>query len=169
MLARTIALTGARVSEALAITPARCQVREAVIALITLKRRRTLIREVPIPSALMRDLDAEFEISAAQRDPDRARSPLWRLTRVSAYRIVHAIALKAGAPESAASPRGLRHGFCVNSLQSGVPITLVQRWAGHARLSTTALYLNVAGAEERFFAERFWKWSAVFGTMREAA
>jgi site-specific recombinase XerD len=50
----------------------------------------------------------------------------------------------------------MRHGFGVGTLQSGVPITLVQRWLGHARLSTTAIYADVSGAEEMAFAERFW-------------
>jgi site-specific recombinase XerD len=56
-----------------------------------------------------------------------------------------------------ACPRGLRHRFGVGTLQSGVPLNLVQRWHGHARMSTTAIYADVSGPEERAFAARFWE------------
>ena len=58
-----------------------------------------------------------------------------------------------------ACPRGLRHGFGVGTLQAGVPLTLVQRWLGHARLTTTAIYAEVSGPEEQTFAEGFQRWS----------
>jgi len=44
----------------------------------------------------------------------------------------------------------------VGTLQSGVPLNLTQRWLGHARMSTTAIYANVSGAEEANLAARFW-------------
>ncbi len=59
----------------------------------------------------------------------------------------------AGTP---AMPKGLRHGFAVNALQSDVPPHLVQRWLGHASLRTTAIYGDVVGPEERLFAARMW-------------
>jgi hypothetical protein len=62
----------------------------------------------------------------------------------------------AGVFGRQACPRGLRHGFGVGSLQNGVPLNLIQRWMGHARLSTTAIYANVWGPEEMAFAQRFW-------------
>ncbi len=33
---------------------------------------------------------------------------------------------------------------------------LIQRWLGHARLSTTAIYADVVGPEEVVFAARVW-------------
>jgi integrase/recombinase XerD len=30
-------------------------------------------------------------------------------------------------------------------------------WLGHARLETTAIYLDVSGEEERDLAKRFWQ------------
>jgi integrase/recombinase XerD len=44
-------------------------------------------------------------------------------------------------------------------LQAGVPLNLTQRWLGHARISTTALYAIASGPEEHAFAERFWSLS----------
>ena len=52
-----------------------------------------------------------------------------------------------------AAPRGLRHAFGVGTLQSGVPLNLTQRWLGHARISTTAIYAAASGPEEINFAE----------------
>ena len=63
---------------------------------------------------------------------------------------------EAGIVGRAACPRGMRHGFGVGTLQAGVPLSLVQRWMGHARLSTTAIYTEVSGAEEAAFAAQFW-------------
>jgi site-specific recombinase XerD len=58
---------------------------------------------------------------------------------------------------TAASPRGLRHGYGVHAVHSGVPLPLIQRWLGHAYLNTTAIYTNLVGPEERAMAERMWK------------
>ena len=66
----------------------------------------------------------------------------------------------AGIHGRQACPRGLRHGFGVGILQSGVPLTLVQRWLGHARLTTTAIYAEVSGPEKRAFAEGYHRWSS---------
>ncbi len=35
-------------------------------------------------------------------------------------------------------------------------IATVQKWLGHARLETTAIYLEVSGDEERELAKRLW-------------
>jgi len=49
-----------------------------------------------------------------------------------------------------------RHGFGVGTLQSGVPLNLVQRWLGHAQIRTTTIYADACGPEEREIAARFW-------------
>ena len=54
-----------------------------------------------------------------------------------------------------ASALGLRHGFAVHAITK-VPITLVQRWMGHADASTTAIYLQIRGEEEREWAKKLW-------------
>jgi site-specific recombinase XerD len=59
--------------------------------------------------------------------------------------------------ESRACPRGLRHAFGIGALQAGIPLNLAQRWLGHSRISTTAIYADVSGDEEKAFATRFWR------------
>ncbi|NOT70880.1 MAG: tyrosine-type recombinase/integrase [Hyphomicrobium sp.] len=61
----------------------------------------------------------------------------------------------AGISGRGACLRGLRHSFGVGTLQAGVPITLLQRWLRHARLSTTEIYTKVIGPEEIAFARLF--------------
>ena len=56
-----------------------------------------------------------------------------------------------------AVPKGLRHGLAVTALQGGVPINLVKRWLGHARLSTKEIYANVIGPEDQAIASLLWK------------
>jgi integrase len=55
-----------------------------------------------------------------------------------------------------ATPKGLRHGFGIHAIRSGVPLNLVQRWLGHSSMTTTAIYLQAIGDEERTIAARMW-------------
>jgi integrase/recombinase XerD len=54
------------------------------------------------------------------------------------------------------SPKGLRHGFGLAAVTAGIPLNLVQKWLGHAQLSTTAVYANAVGEEEQSIAARMW-------------
>ncbi len=70
--------------------------------------------------------------------------------------VVKRVMCAAGITGAQASPKGLRHALGVNALQSSVPLNLVSRWLGHSRLSTTAIYTDATGDEEREIAESFW-------------
>ena len=39
---------------------------------------------------------------------------------------------------------------------AGIPLNLVQKWLGHAQLTTTAIYADAVGAEEKDIARRMW-------------
>ncbi|MBX3483159.1 site-specific integrase [Phenylobacterium sp.] len=156
LFAETMAWTGARVSEVLALTPAAFQIEQGVVAIVTLKRRGFVVREIPLPPELMRRLDAHFGLSMRQRDAELATQRLWPWHRVTAWRFLKTLAQDAAVTGAPACPRGLRHGFGVGALQAGVPLNLVQRWLGHARMSTTAIYGDACGREERVIASRFW-------------
>ncbi|MFM9884413.1 MAG: tyrosine-type recombinase/integrase, partial [Burkholderiales bacterium] len=156
LFALTLAWSGARISEVLALTPCSFQVERSLIAIVTLKRRRWCVREVPIPPALMQMLALEFALSDAQRDRKVFDGRLWSMSRTTAWRVVKRTMAHAGICGRGACPRGLRHSFGVGALQAGVPITLLQRWLGHARLSTTEIYTNVIGPEEFAFARLYW-------------
>jgi len=57
---------------------------------------------------------------------------------------------------SAECTNALRHGFGVAAVTAGIPLNLVQKWLGHAHLSTTAVYANAVGAEEKDIARLMW-------------
>ena len=63
----------------------------------------------------------------------------------------------AGIAGTHASPKGLRHALGVNAVGQGIPLNMVQRWMGHAQLSTTAIYAEAVGEEERSIAARMWR------------
>ncbi len=55
-----------------------------------------------------------------------------------------------------ATPKGLRHGFGIKAVTSEVPLNMTQKWLGHSRIATTAIYTNAMGPEEKQIAERMW-------------
>ena len=148
----TLFWTGARVSEVLALRGPDIQVSQGSIALRTLKRRRFQMREVPVPATLLTELERTFALSSALARKTR----LWPWCRCTAWRMVSAIMDAAGLSGPSATPRGLRHSHAIHALHSGVPLNFVQRWLGHSRMETTAIYATAMGPDERLIAERMW-------------
>lgn len=152
-----LGVSGARISEVLALTLAAIDFDCRAANFRTLKRRRAnVIRQVPLPDALLLELDRFFGIRRRQHDPDLAGLRLWSWSRTTAWRRVKTVMAMARILGRCAMPKGLRHGFGVRAFQANVPPHLVQRWLGHASLRTTAIYADVLGAEERDFARRMW-------------
>jgi integrase/recombinase XerD len=150
--------TGARISEMLALTPERIDAVANLIILESLKkRRRGQFRAVPVPPALLIELERAHDLKAARRHPKRANRRIWNWCRTTAWNRVKACMRQAEVAGTRATPKGLRHGFAVGALQAGVPINLVRKWLGHARLSTTEIYADAVGEEEQEIASRFWK------------
>jgi integrase/recombinase XerD len=153
-----LSLSGGRISEILALTPAAIDIDSGVANIVTLKRRkRGIVRQVPLPRSVIGELNHAFHIRRSQRDPDSASRRIWGWSRTTAWRRVKEVMAAANISGTSAMPRGLRHSFGVNAFQSNVPPHLVQRWLGHASLRTTAIYGDVMGLEERAFAARMWK------------
>lgn len=158
-LCMTLAYTGCRISEALQLTADRVDLPGKVIVFESLKKRRKgLYRAVPVPAPVLDALDLVHGLREAQRGRDGGKSvQLWPFGRATAWRRVHEIMDKAGISGPQASPKGLRHGFGVAAVQAGIPLNMVQKWLGHAQLSTTAIYADAMGAEEQAIAERMWR------------
>lgn len=152
----TLAWSGARISEVLALTPTSFDLELNSVTLLTLKRRKPMTRDVPLPPALVTEIDAAFDLRRSQRSPAPARRRLWNFSRTTGWRIIKSVMRAASVSGTQARPHGIRHGFGVGALQAGVPVTLLKRWMGHAKLSTTEIYLDVIGPEELAFARRFW-------------
>jgi integrase len=155
----TLGWSGARISELLALTPAAVDL-DYGVAFQTLKQRKLgIFRQVPLPPDLLSALNREFGLVSVQRDPKRANERIWHFSRTTAWRRVKSLMASAGVLGAAAMPKGLRHSFGVNAFQSNVPAHLVQRWLGHAKIETTAIYADVLGPEEQAFAARMWSTS----------
>ncbi len=151
-LCLTIAYTGCRLSEALGLRGRAIDTHAKFLAMRSLKRRHgaIAIREVPVPQSLIERL-------AECHDLESRDAHLWRLSRSQAWRHIKRVMHEADiAPGPHCTPRGLRHGFGLHAVRSGVPLNLVQRWLGHASMTTTAIYLQAMGDEEREFAARMW-------------
>ncbi|MGE3693527.1 MAG: tyrosine-type recombinase/integrase, partial [Novosphingobium sp.] len=92
-----------------------------------------------------------------RRGHDEAIRDIWGWGRGNGWKIVKAAMADAGIVGPQACPKGLRHGFAVTALQQGLPLNMIRKWLGHSRLSTTAIYADATGPEERDIAERFWR------------
>ena len=155
-LARTLALTGCRVSEALALRACDVDLDAAEIRIATLKRRREHWRAVPVPEDLIHALELVHRVRRAQASPRGRSATLWPVTRQAAHRQIAALMGSAGIEGPQACPRGLRHSYGVAAVQAGVPLTTIAAVLGHADVSTTAIYCTAIGAEARELVSRLW-------------
>jgi len=144
----TMAFTGARISETLALTITRVDAADEAIIFETLKqRKKRVFRAVPVPRTLV-------PLLLAYGAGKEGR--LWPWGRTTAWKIVKAVMREAGIAECLCKPKALRHAFAVEAGQKGIPLNIVQRWLGHARIETTAIYASAIGDEERNLARRSW-------------
>ena len=157
-LCMTLAYAGCRLSEALALTVDRVDLAAGVLVFATLKKRRGgHYRAVPVPPALLDALDLVHGIREHQSRRGKGHSQrLWPWSRMTGWRAVHAVMEAANLSGPQASPKGLRHGFGVTAVSAGIPLNLVQKWLGHAQLTTTAIYADAVGAEEKYIAKKMW-------------
>lgn len=151
-----LALTGARISEVLRLTCARVDVDDAAIIFETLKRRsRGVFRAVPVPDMVMRMLCNVHSIPN-RMSADAGDRRLWPWCRTTAWKCVKDIGVSAGLPRQLVQPKALRHAFGINAVQEKIALTLIQRWLGHAKIETTAIYATPIGDEERALAKLLW-------------
>jgi integrase len=148
----TLALTGARISEVLMLTWGQLDEEDGTVLLQTLKRRRKdVYRAVPAPPYLFLRLKT-------LRRPDNAdlRQRLWPVSRPTAWKYVKAAMCAANVSPELSTPRALRHAFAVEAVQRRISLNVIQKWLGHAKIETTAIYADAVGEEERLLAESMW-------------
>ena len=154
----TLAYTGARISEVLALVPLRIDTPARAIIIESLKKRkRGIYRAVPVPTDLLRRLNDTHDIEKLRCDAEFRGKRIWTWSRTTAWSRVRSIMILADIPENRAMPKSLRHAFGVNGIQNGISLNIVQRWLGHADIATTAIYADATGDEERALAERMWR------------
>ena len=147
LLGLVLFYTGCRLSEALELTPEHIRSVEGVIVFRTLKRRKLVMREVPVPKSLIAELDGKNS---------EDRRCLFPCHRATAWRFIKAVMAAAQIRGPQAVPKGLRHCFAVHAVRSGVPLNLIQIWLGHAQMSTTLIYATASATTQREFASLMW-------------
>lgn len=149
----TLAYSGARISEVLSLQAGSIDASAGIIVFESLKKRRKgVYRQVPVPPALLRRLGVAHTLSSAS-----AEARLWPWSRTTAWKHVKAVMHDADIPVFCATPKALRHAFGVVGIaEAMVPLNMMQKWLGHARIETTAIYANAVGPEERAIASRMW-------------
>ena len=163
-LCETLHFTGCRPSELVAITPARIDLSGGTVALRSLKKRkdsagrqRNVYRAVPVPPAYLDTLNVAFGIREAQQSRKLASLPIWDLHRKTVWTIVKSVMIEAGIADAPfRTCKGLRHGFGVHAISSGVQLNMLSRWLGHSKIETTAIYAEAVGKEEQDIAARMW-------------
>lgn len=141
--------TGARISEVLDMEKDNIDFDEGIIYILTLKKRKSEVyRRLPLLPIFLEALKSYFAHLGTQR--------LWCFSRCTAYRYVKKVMSSAEIYGLPACPKGLRHTFGVNAIKQGVPINKVKSWMGHKSITTTEIYLDVIGVEERSMYGRMW-------------
>src|ERR671921_1391445 len=89
----TLAYTGCRISEALALTADRIDLKDGTIVIECKKKRQTgVYRPVPVPPAFLDMLNMVHNIRAAQKRRDRGKSVrLWNWSRTEGWYVVGAV------------------------------------------------------------------------------
>ncbi len=153
----TLHITGCRITEALEITVDRIDMQQETITFRSLKKRnKTHFREVPVPSDYLDSLNMVHQITDYQ--VQRKHHKLWHWSRATAWRKVKQVMEEAGIDTRLphATPKGLRHGFGIAAILSGMPVNELQKALGHADLKTTSIYLNAQGKEKRALYTQMW-------------
>ncbi len=145
--------TGARIAEIHNLKTDSIDLANGTVVLETLKKRKKgIYREIPLPESLLNDLQGYVGVLGTRGKQGQS---LWAFSLRTGSRLIKASMKKAGINGVRSCARGLRHGFAVHAVNK-VPLTMVKKWLGHASLTTTAIYLDVFGEEEREIAKRIW-------------
>lgn len=149
----TLVYTGARISEVLALKAGSIDLAAGIVVFESLKKRRKgIFRQVPVPQELLLRIDVDHDLNRI--DPHHR---LWPWGRTTAWKLVKEVMQDARVPAFCAMPKALRHSYGVAGVSEAmVPLNMMQKWLGHSRIETTAIYANAVGAEERAIASRMW-------------
>ena len=103
-------------------------------------------RAVPIDPVLERELATYSRLTGDRRE-------IFPITTRAARTIVAEAARRANIQKHV-SPHTLRHSFGRQCILNNVPVNVLQMWMGHAHVSTTYIYITLAGYVGPEFAGR---------------
>lgn len=141
--------TGARVSEAIALTPEDVNL-EGEYPVVLLRGKGNKERLVPLGTYARQALDvylvrARPQLAARGRGVPQIFLNLRGapLQRQSAWEIIRDCAQRAGLDQTV-SPHTLRHSFATHLLEGGASIREVQELLGHSSVTTTQIYTRMS-------------------------
>ena len=149
--------TGCRISEALALRNKDIDFRAESVVIKTLKQRKVVYRSVPLSDQFLDELNLVHDLKKLQRSKKYKDDLIWGWKRKWAYIVTKEGMGAAGLSGVHACPKGLRHAFAIACLEKQIQLNLIQRWLGHSSATTTAIYANAMGEEERNIAKRLWE------------
>jgi len=136
LLVRTLYVTGARISEVLALRWTDFKADETGGAWVRILGKGKKLREVNIGPELWQDL-------CAMRGEIEDDEPLFPISRHAAARIVAKLA-KASKVGVKVTPHRLRHGLATDLLEQGASWAQIRDQLGHADIKTTSLYAHAS-------------------------
>ena len=159
---RTFALllyyTGCRISEGLAVTHDSIDYTSKAVTFQTLKRRKRVYRQVPLPASFLVKLDDVHHVKDHQTSRIKAdgQQRIWSFGRTTAWRIITSVMEEAGIVGAQAAPKGLRHSFVIRHQALGTPTHMIQSWAGWSSTAMMEVYGRALGEEARDLARKLW-------------
>ena len=141
--------TGARVQEAIDVTVGSIRFGSPPIVTITGKGSKTRI--VPLWQSTATLLLEHIKERAVDKQPDSRLFVNARGGPLTRFGVRHILRKRlAGAKSTCTSiggkrvsPHTVRHSTAMHLLQSGVDLTVIQRWLGHVQLATTHGYVEI--------------------------
>ncbi|MCI0399180.1 MAG: tyrosine recombinase [Chloroflexi bacterium] len=143
--------TGMRVTEAVSL---RVDDVDLVDSTLQCPGKDSQMRELPFDSETRKILARYLNDGRPYLVKDRDEDALFlnhrgqQLTRQGLWLIIKAYANQANLGEKV-TPHTLRHSFAAHKLHSGSELREVQQLLGHANISTTQIYSQLVGSEEK--------------------
>jgi len=129
-VAEFLALTGARVSEALAVTGFDIDTQTGTVRIRTLKNPAHPVRRISIGREYAERL-------VKDRLPE---DRVFGITRQAVHKAMKKAAKIADVDSRRAHPHAIRHGWAIANAEQNCPTAVLQALLGHASLDTTTVY-----------------------------
>lgn len=142
--------TGMRVTEIVSLRQQDLDLENNILYCLTKDRQ---MRELPFDDETRNILEDYREHGRPRLVKDEEEDALFlnhrgrQLTRQGLWLIIKAYAKKANLSGDV-TPHTLRHSFAAHKLEEGADLQKVQRLLGHANISTTQIYTQIAEGEE---------------------
>jgi len=141
-LLMTLYADGVRISEALALRIPDIDSQPMMIHIRHGKTGRD--RYVPLRPSLLEQLRGYWRVHRPREWLFPGRDQGKALTSRSIGRVCRESSVRAGLSKTV-TPHTFRHTFATHHLEAGTDLKTIQVWLGHSSLTTTSIYLHVAG------------------------